>query len=133
MHDLLFVSEYGIGNERKISFAHFTEGDSANMPTLKVLDWDADDTGHKLQFVATQLSKCLRWPKNTKDQNSWRAQWSSAFTVKHRHAISTAKDLAEQLATLCRASATKPTAFWKLRMTRAIQAIVRVISYWADS
>lgn len=102
MNDLLFVSEYGLGTERKISFAHFAEGDSANMPTLKVLDWDADDTGHKLQFVATQLSTFLRWPDKPDDDMAWRAQWAAAFTVKHRHVITTSKELAEQLATLCR-------------------------------
>ncbi len=72
------------------------------MPTLKVLDWDADDTGHKLQFVAAPTIQVPSLPRNTEDQTTWRAQWSSAFTVKHRHVINTAKDLAEQLATLCR-------------------------------
>jgi hypothetical protein len=39
--DLLFVSNYGEGEERQISFAHFsTLRDGHDLPTLKVLGWD---------------------------------------------------------------------------------------------
>lgn len=39
--DLLFVSNYGEGDERQISFAHFAKAaDGHDLPTLKVLGWD---------------------------------------------------------------------------------------------
>ena len=43
--DLLFVSNYGEGEERHIAFAHFSKSrDSHELPTLKVLGWDNRDT-----------------------------------------------------------------------------------------
>ena len=43
--DLLFISNYGEGTERQISFAHFSQdGEKADLPTLKVLGWDNRDT-----------------------------------------------------------------------------------------
>ena len=51
--DLLFVSNYGEGEERQISFAHFSEARaSADLPTLKVLGWDNLDTPLHLEAVA---------------------------------------------------------------------------------
>jgi hypothetical protein len=39
--DLLFVSNYGEGDERRISFAHFSKAQAkGDLPTLKVLGWD---------------------------------------------------------------------------------------------
>jgi hypothetical protein len=38
--DLLFVSNYGEGEERRISFAHFSQDKTRqDLPTLKVLGW----------------------------------------------------------------------------------------------
>ena len=102
MHDLLFVSQYGEGEHRKITFAHFTEGSGNGNPTLKVLDWDEDDTGNKLQYVDGQLRSHLRWPDNQEDADAWRNQWSTAFKLRSRQVIKTAKELASALAVLCR-------------------------------
>src|SRR5262249_51139423 len=42
---LLFVSNYGEGDERQISFSHFSRArDGNDLPTLKVLGWDNLDT-----------------------------------------------------------------------------------------
>jgi hypothetical protein len=101
MHDLLFVSQYGEGDQRKITFANFTAGTGGAIPTLKVLDWDEDDTGMKLQHVDQQLRRHLCWPKDESDIDAWRTQWSAAFTLRHRHVIRTAKELAASLAELC--------------------------------
>ena len=102
MHDLLFVSQYGEGEHRKITFAHFTEGSGNAIPTLKVLDWDEDDTGNKLQYVDQQLRSRLRWPEDQKNADAWRSQWSAAFKLRPRQVIKTAKELATALAVLCR-------------------------------
>src|SRR3954452_9941630 len=43
--DLLFISNYGDGDQRQITFAHFSQSDTKHdLPTLKVLGWDNLDT-----------------------------------------------------------------------------------------
>lgn len=61
--DLLFISNYGDDAERRISFAHFVQDDDwGDLPTLKVLGWDGDDTNLHLDEVARKLTTKLRWP-----------------------------------------------------------------------
>ena len=56
--DLLFVSNYGEGSERQISFAHFAKPqDGHDLPTLKVLGWDNRDTALHLDAVAKELAQ----------------------------------------------------------------------------
>ena len=51
--DLLFISNYGEGEERRISFAHFSRDPTTNeLPTLKVLAWDDLDTPLHLDHVS---------------------------------------------------------------------------------
>jgi hypothetical protein len=83
--DLLFVSSFGEGNAREIALAHFTdESDKGDLPTLRVLGWDDDDTPMQLGYVAQTLRDKLRWPANTasKADQEWRTQWASAFTLR---------------------------------------------------
>jgi hypothetical protein len=104
LHDLLFISEFGEGDERQITLAHFSEGPARDeIPTLKVLGWDGLDTQLKLQHVDLELHGKLRWPKNGEALDQWRSRWSSAFTLHHRQVIKTAQDLAIQLADLAKA------------------------------
>jgi predicted helicase len=101
--DLLFVSNYGSGDERQISFAHFSAPpDGDDLPTLKVLGWDDRDTALHLDAVAKELTEHLAWPRNEADADAWRSQWRSAFTVGHREAITTSRELAQELAALAR-------------------------------
>ena len=101
--DLLFVSNYGEGQERRISFAHFTQdGQTNDLPVLKVLGWDNLDTPLHLDDVADVLSERLAWPEDEDDAESWRETWRSAFTVRHREVITTSKALAVRLAELAR-------------------------------
>jgi hypothetical protein len=103
-NDLLFVSNYGEGAERQISFAHFSQdGEKADLPTLKVLGWDNRDTPLHLDDVADTLQQKLSWPGDDKNAKLWREQWSSAFTLRHREVITTSKELAIRLAVLARA------------------------------
>ena len=63
--DLLFVSNYGEGDERQISFAHFSQhAEKADLPTLKVLGWDNRDTALHLDDVADALHQRLAWPED---------------------------------------------------------------------
>ena len=101
--DLLFVSNYGEGNERRISFAHFSENtERSDLPTLKVLGWDNLDTPLHLDHVADELQSKLAWPEDDADTDQWRDRWRSAFTLQHRQVIDTSKDLATHLAELAR-------------------------------
>ena len=102
--DLLFVSNYGVGDERQISFAHFsTPSDGHDLPTLKVLGWDNRDTALHLEAVARELTDHLTWPDDEGDPDAWRERWRAAFTLRHREVITTSKQLSERLAELARA------------------------------
>ena len=92
MEDLLFISNYGEGDARQISFAHFAAPvSSAKLPTLKVVAWDDQDTGLHLDQVARDLTEHLAWPVDADDADSWREQWRAAFTLGYREAITTAQ------------------------------------------
>src|SRR5262245_10941371 len=101
--DLLFISNYGEGEERRISFAHFADNpEKTDQPTMKVLGWDDQDTALHLDQVAGSLTSHLTWPKDEKNTAKWRAEWRAAFTLGHKEAIATSKALAVRLADLAR-------------------------------
>jgi len=100
--DLLFVSNYGTGDERRISLAHFSQPENNDdVPTLKVLGWDNLDTPLHLDDVADKLAR-LAWPENEHDLDDWRSDWRSAFTLRHREVINTSRELSVRLAELAR-------------------------------
>ena len=102
--DLLFVSNYGDGEQRNITFAHFSRPqNSRDLPTLKVLGWDNRDTPLHLDAVARELTENLAWPDDEDDLDSWRERWRSAFGLRHREVITTSKQLSERLAEVARA------------------------------
>ena len=102
--DLLFVSNYGEGDERRIAIAHFSvPKGNRDLPTLQVLGWDNRDTPLHLDAVARDLNKHLTWPDDEADVDGWREQWRGAFTLGHGEVIRTSKQLAERLAALARA------------------------------
>ena len=102
--DLLFVSNYGEGEERRIAFAHFSRPqDGHDLPTLKVLGWDNLDTALHLDDVARELTDHLTWPDDEGDPDAWRKRWRVAFKLGHREVITTSKELSEGLARLARA------------------------------
>jgi hypothetical protein len=102
--DLLFVSNYGEGDERQISFAHFSPApDGHDLPTLKVLGWNNLDTALHLDAVAREMNEHLAWPDDDTDAEAWRTRWRAAFTLGHREVVTTSKDLSIRLAELARA------------------------------
>ena len=102
--DLLFVSNYGEGNERQISFAHFSQAETKHdLPTLKVLGWDNLDTPLHLDAVAEKLTTNLAWPEDDTNIEAWRKSWRSAFELRHREVVTTSHDLSIRLAELARA------------------------------
>ena len=102
--DLIFVSSYGEGEERQISFAHFSEpAGKDDLPTLNVLGWDNRDTALHLDAVARELTDQLVWPNDDTDAAAWRNRWRQAFTLGHREVVATSKELSIRLAELARA------------------------------
>ena len=80
LHDLLFISSYGEADHRDITFAHFAEEpELGDLPTLRVLGWDDEDTALHFEHTDRELREKLRWPANTKDMDAWRGRWSGAF------------------------------------------------------
>ena len=103
LHDLLFISSYGETEHRDITFAHFAEEQgTGDLPTLRLLGWDDEDTKLKLDFVERELKAKLRWPDDESDITAWRATWSSAFKLRPREVIKTSQQLAIRLADLAR-------------------------------
>ena len=101
LHDLLFISNYGEGEDRKITFAHFAqENGSSDLPTLKVLGWDDADTALHIDHVHKELTQHLCWPDDETDLEGWRESWSATFTLRHREVITTSKALSIHLAQL---------------------------------
>jgi len=99
-NDLLFLSAYGESEHRELAIAHFSEETIGSpAPTLRVLQWDGDDTALKLDDVLETLRHRLRWDEAfIKDHERWRNQWASAFQLRYRHAIRTSEELASALA-----------------------------------
>ena len=104
MDDLLFISNYGEGAGRQITFAHFSGSDRvSDLPTLKVLGWDSLDTALHLDAVAGKLISQLSWPDDSEDLDAWRKRWRGAFELRHRQAITQSRELALRLAELAQA------------------------------
>lgn len=105
--DLLFISAYGETDDRRLTFAHFSEPADEFTDTkspLRVLGWDDEDTNLKLDYVADKLKEKLSWPKakERSDFEAWRKRWSEAFELRHRQVIDTSEDLALRLAELAK-------------------------------
>lgn len=103
LHDLLFISSYGEADHRDITFAHFAEEpETGDLPVLRLLGWDDEDTKLHVDFVERELKSKLRWPSDEQDVGSWRTKWASAFRLRPREVIKTSQQLALRLADLAR-------------------------------
>ena len=102
LNDLLFISSYGESGERAVTFAHFSQSpDTDDLPTLRVLGWDDQDTVLHLDHAHATLRDKFRWRSQFEnDADAWRKEWSSAFVLRHREVITTSQDLASRLAEL---------------------------------
>ena len=106
--DLLLISQTGTHGTKSISFAHFAANpEKTDLPILKVLGWDDDDTGLKIDYVIETLREKLVWPDDPTDSDAWRAQWRDAFTLKNREVIQSSKEMAERLGQLALAVRTR--------------------------
>jgi len=100
-HDLIFAANFGKSGERELAFVHFSDGEAAgDLPVMKVLGWNANDTRLHNEYVGNTLTEKLRWPDDPTDRKAWQAQWSSAFELRLNETIRTSKELAIRLAAL---------------------------------
>lgn len=95
--DLIFVSAVGDADDRRLSFAHFQERGN-DLPTLRVIGWDKDDTVRRLSHTDQVLRTKLGWLHGEGLPLNWR----DAFTERPRESVRTAKEMAEALAALAR-------------------------------
>ena len=101
LNDLLFISSYGEEEHRTTAFAHFAEDrEMDELPVLRVLGWDDQNSIMHLDRVANRLHSHFRWPSGSEDVNAWRRRWSDAFTDRYREAIQSADELIPRLAAL---------------------------------
>lgn len=102
-HDLLFISSFGKSGERQLSFAHFQDrSDLGDLPALRVLGWDGQNTVRRLSHTHATLKKHLHWPDNTRRLEAWRNTWSAAFTEGKGETVATSKAMASELARLAK-------------------------------
>ncbi|HEV2505416.1 MAG TPA: type ISP restriction/modification enzyme [Mesorhizobium sp.] len=99
--DLIFAANFGRSGDRELAFVHFSDGAVSNdLPVMKVLGWNAKDTGLHNDYVGETLTSKLHWPEDLQDSDRWRKDWSAAFELRLNETIRTAKDLAVRLAAL---------------------------------
>ena len=102
-NDLLLISQTGSNDGRSISFAHFASNpEKKDLPILKVLGWDSDNTDLKIDYVTETLREKLIWPDDPADSEAWREQWRDAFTLKNREVIQSSKEMSLRLAQLAK-------------------------------
>ncbi|MDD9979335.1 MAG: putative DNA binding domain-containing protein [Boseongicola sp.] len=99
--DLIFAASFGTSGARELAFIHFSDVKTAgDMPVMKVLGWNAQDTRLHNEHVAKLLREKLIWPDDPEDTEHWRTTWASAFELRLNQVIKTSKDLAIRLADL---------------------------------
>ena len=139
MEDLLFISNYGEGDARQISFAHFAApATSFRLPTLKVVVWDDKDTALHLDQVARELTEGLAWPDDEDDTDAWREQWRAAFTLGYREAITTSQQLSVRLAELAKVTRDRIQVALEIenesgRITRLMKAFSKTLVHDLDA
>lgn len=95
--DLLFICNWGEGNNRTIGVAHFEDKDTG-LPQIKMISCaPALEDLIQINVFEERLSS-LSWPKNTSNIEAWRKAWSSAFISGYRQTIKDSSALTIQLA-----------------------------------
>ena len=95
--DLLFICNWGEGNNRTLGLAHF-EDKEKGLPQIKMISCaPAVEDFTQIKQFEDSLKK-LTWPRDTSNIVAWREQWSSAFSVAYREVIQTSSMLTIRLA-----------------------------------
>lgn len=99
LHDLIFLCFWGENNDSYIGVACFDDNDK-NLPQLKIeYIQPANEERAQVELFESKLAH-LAMPKDTSDTESWRNEWSKAFTAVYRQQITDSQNLAKALAGL---------------------------------
>lgn len=94
--DLLFICVQGEPGQRGVAFAHFLKAAADRSEELRTFSWDSREA-HFHYLVNLNLQQ-LRWPRDERNQASWRTQWRAAFSTRHLETIRTAERMASAMA-----------------------------------
>ncbi len=96
LHDLIFFcqSDTGTSTLHIVAFK-----DTDKVPVMKVISWSTDATDNRIALIANENLPDLVWPTDgAADVDSWREQWSGAFTASYREGVRSADALATRMA-----------------------------------
>ena len=96
LHDLIFFcqSDEGTSTLHIVAFK-----DTDKVPVMKVISWSTDATDNRIALIAKENLPDLAWPTDgATDVDSWRVQWSRAFTASYREGVRSADALATRMA-----------------------------------
>jgi hypothetical protein len=96
LHDLIFFcqSHRGIDTLHVVAFR-----ETDNVPVMRVISWDTQATDNRIRLIASENLPDLAWPDLSHiDPDTWRSQWTSAFSSTYRQGVRTAAALAARMA-----------------------------------
>jgi predicted helicase len=98
LDDLLFIITTSTGDTVELHFIAFFE-QPGKPAEIRSLPWrPGQSPAQHLKRLATELLPHLAWPEDPSDIEEWRAEWRSAFKLRHGEAIASAIRLAERMA-----------------------------------
>jgi len=65
------------------------------LPELRTFSWDSHES--HFFYIKNLNLEALRWPEDGTDAETWREDWTNAFTVEHRYVIRTSEMLAREI------------------------------------
>lgn len=96
--DLLFIVTTGSEGSIEFHFVAFFEAQS-HLSEIRSLQWRPRHSPEQhLRRLATELLPRLTWPEDESDLGAWRAQWRSAFQLRHGEVLAGAAQLADRMA-----------------------------------
>ena len=112
MRDLVFISSYGESRRAPTVLCLLPgAGAKTELPSLKVLGWEDGTAALATGPGARPAGGVTSHGRKSKSTPTWRKGWSAAFELRHGEIVTTAKQLAEQLAPSPVAFGSAPISF----------------------
>lgn len=99
LNDLLFIITTSTGDTVELHFIAFFE--QPDKPTeIRSIPWrPGQSPAQHLKRLATELLPHLAWPDDPAAVEDWRAEWRTAFKLRHGEVIATTTKLVDRMAT----------------------------------